>query len=152
VTGVQTCALPIFFGGATALFEKCTIHSKSNSYITAASTPERQAYGFVFLACQLTADEGVDKVYLGRPWRKYAKTAFLHCEMGSHILPQGWDNWSSPEREKTTFYAEYQNTGAGADTIARVPWSHQLSTQQAKHYNVENILKPFLLPQMEVRD
>ena len=69
------------FGGATALFENCTIHSKSNSFVTAASTAEGRPFGFVFLHCRLTAAPGVDSCYLGRPWRKYAKTVFVKCEI-----------------------------------------------------------------------
>ena len=53
------------FGPATALFERCTIHSKRNSYITAASTPENVEFGYVFKNCKLTAAPGVTKVYLG---------------------------------------------------------------------------------------
>ncbi|MCB0639875.1 MAG: pectin esterase [Lewinella sp.] len=136
------------FGAATVLFERCTIHSKANSFVTAASTPEGQPYGFVFLACRLTADEGVDAVYLGRPWRSYARTAFLRCELGAHIRPAGWDNWSTPAREQTTFYAEYENYGPGAQPQGRVPWSHQLSRRQARRYRTEKVLAPYLLPVM----
>ena len=37
------------FGSATAVFENCVIHSKANTFITAASTPEGAEFGFVFL-------------------------------------------------------------------------------------------------------
>ena len=99
------------FGPATALFERCTIHSKRNSYITAASTPENVEFGYVFKNCKLTAAPGVTKVYQGRPWRPYASTTFLNCEFGSHIRPEGWDNWRNKENEKTARYAEFGNTG-----------------------------------------
>lgn len=65
------------FGGATALFENCVVHSKANSYVTAASTPQGVRYGLVFLNCRLTAAPDVDQVYLGRPWRDYAQTVFV---------------------------------------------------------------------------
>jgi pectinesterase len=130
------------FGAATALFENCTINSKSNSYITAASTPEGAPFGYVFKHCKLTATVGVDSVYLGRPWRKYAKTVFIECEMGNHILPEGWAAWSNADDKQTTYYAEYNNTGPGAATTNRVGWSHQLTKKEAKHYTLENILKP----------
>ncbi len=138
------------FGGATALFENCTIHSKANSYITAASTPEGRPYGFVFLGCKLTAAAGVDKVYLGRPWRSYAKTVFVKCDMGSHIRPEGWNNWGSPEKEQTVFYAEGANTGPGADTANRVSWARVLSDEEVKKYQAQEVLKPFLLPPMVI--
>jgi pectinesterase len=140
------------FGGATAVFEACTIHSKRNSFITAASTPPGRKFGFVFLDCTLTADEGVNAVYLGRPWRDYAKTAFLNCEFGDHILPAGWDNWSSPHREKTTFYAEYQNRGPGADMAGRVSWCYKLSNAQARDYRTNVVLNSVILPEMKLTD
>jgi pectinesterase len=128
------------FGSATALFENCQIHSKKDSYITAASTPKDTLYGYVFKNCDLTANENVTKVYLGRPWRIYAKTVFINCNLGSHILPVGWHNWSKPDAEKTSFYAEYNSTGEGASPKTRVLWSHQLSKSQAKKYSTENVL------------
>lgn len=129
------------FGEATVLFENCEIHSKTNSYITAASTPQGQDFGYVFKNCNLTADENVNDVYLGRPWRKYAKTVFVNCDMGSHIKPAGWHNWSSKEAEATTFYAEYNCNGEGYKPESRVRWSHQLKTSQVRKYTMENILK-----------
>ncbi|ULC59023.1 pectate lyase [Flaviramulus sp. BrNp1-15] len=128
------------FGEATVLFEDCIIHSKSNSYITAASTPENQEFGYVFKNCKLTANNDVSKVYLGRPWRIHAKTVFINCEMGNHILPEGWHNWKKPDAEKTTFYAEYNNLGAGFQPEQRVKWSHQLTKKESKKYTKKNIL------------
>ncbi|MDP3443385.1 MAG: pectinesterase family protein, partial [Ignavibacteria bacterium] len=64
------------FGPSTVWFEQCVLHSKRNSYITAASTPQNQQYGFIFNKCTLTVADGVDKMYLGRPWRAYAMTVF----------------------------------------------------------------------------
>jgi pectinesterase len=136
------------FGAATVLFENCTICSKADSYITAASTPEGKAFGYVFLHCRLTAKEGVKKVYLGRPWRDYARTAFLYCEMGAHISLEGWSNWGGTARDKTAFYAEYGNTGPGASTSGRVPWSHQLTKSQVKKYTREYILKTVTVTNM----
>jgi pectinesterase len=129
------------FGEAIALFEKCTIKSKSNSYITAASTPENISYGLVFKSCVLTSAPEINKVYLGRPWRKYAKTVFINCNMGAFISAEGWDNWKNPDNEKTVFYAEYESKGPGANAKQRVSWSHQLSTEQASKYTIENIFR-----------
>jgi pectinesterase len=131
------------FGEATALFENCAIHAKANSFLTAASTPEGKPFGFVFLKCKITAAEGVTKVYLGRPWRSFAKVAFLNCEMGSFIVPEGWDNWSNQENEKTATFQEYQNTGAGADRSKRVIWSHELTKKDAANFTKEKMFAPF---------
>jgi len=109
------------FGASTAVFDQCEIFSKKGgSYITAANTPENSAYGFVFLNCKLTTNSVNNSFYLGRPWRNYAKTVFIKCEMAGHIKPEGWHNWSKPEAETTTFYAEYMSTGVGGNTTARV--------------------------------
>lgn len=118
------------FGPATAWFEDCEIHSKANSYITAASTPKEQPYGYVFNRCRLTADSAVTKVYLGRPWRDYGYTLFMNCELGGHIRPEGWHYWQK-EREQTARYAEYNNHGDGAETSRRVAWSRQLTKKEA---------------------
>lgn len=128
------------FGDATTLFENCTIHSKKNSYITAASTRQESSFGYVFKNCKLTADENTTQVYLGRPWKSYAKTVFMNCEMGKHIRPEGWHNWSKPDAEKTAFYAEYNCSGPGFQPEKRVAWSHQLTKEEAKKYTIENIL------------
>lgn len=127
------------FGTAVALFDNCEIHSKRNSYIAAAATTERQKFGFVFMNCRLTADSVAHKVYLGRPWRPHSHTVYLHCEMGAHILPVGWDNWRNADNEKTAYYAEYQSTGPGANSPARAKWSHQLTAKEAKRYTLANI-------------
>ncbi|WP_299780577.1 pectate lyase [uncultured Formosa sp.] len=129
------------FGNAITLFTNCEIRSKSDSFVTAASTTQGNSFGFVFKDCKLTAEENVHEVYLGRPWRNYAKTVFLHCNLGSHILPEGWHNWSKTEPKSLGFYAEYNNTGEGSSTDKRVSWSHQLSKKQASDYTLENILE-----------
>lgn len=123
------------FGPSTALFEGCTVHSKANSYVTAASTPADVAVGYVFKDCKLTAEPEVDKVYLGRPWRPYAATVFINCELGKHICPAGWDNWRNPENEKTARYAEYGSTGEGAVNANRVNWAKQLTKKEVAKYD-----------------
>ncbi|RNI28281.1 pectin esterase [Rufibacter immobilis] len=130
------------FGWSTAVFENCEIFcKKGGNYITAASTLEGAPYGFVFLNCRLTGDAPQNSFYLGRPWRPFAKTVFINTYLGKHIRPEGWHNWSKPEAEKTTFYAEYNSTGPGAASKNRVPWSKQLTTQEAQQYTLKNIFQ-----------
>ena len=130
------------FGTSIAYFQNCTIHSKKDSYVTAASTLEGQRYGYVFNNCRLTATEGVTKCYLGRPWGAFAKTVFIECELGSHILPAGWHDWEKegkPNTKENSFYAEYRNSGPGA-AGPRVSWSHQLTAAQAADYSFEKVM------------
>lgn len=126
------------FGPSTAWFENCDIHSRRNSYITAASTPRDVKYGYVFNRCRLTAAPGVTKVYLGRPWRDYGYTLFMNCEMGAHIRPEGWHHWEK-RREQTARYAEYNNSGPGAKTDGRAPWSRRLTDKEAKAVTMQAV-------------
>ena len=129
------------FGPSTALFEDCIIRSKRNSYVTAASTPKEAKYGYVFKHCKLTAEPGVDKVYLGRPWRPYAYTLFIECELGKHIVSAGWHNWGKQSNEETARYMEYKNTGEGANASERVAWSKQLTKKEAEAVTVDAIFR-----------
>ena len=128
------------FGWSTAVFDRCTIVCKDHGYITAPSTNEGTAFGFVFLDCKITGDVPEASFYLGRPWRPFGKSAFLRCELGGMIKSEGWHNWGKPDAEKTAFFAEYKNTGAGASAEKRVRWSHQLTDTEAAAYTPENIL------------
>ena len=129
------------FGPSTALFDDCVIHAKTNSFITAANTPKDKKFGFVFMNCTITVDSSVTELYLGRPWRAYAKTVFINCTLPKQIIPVGWSNWENPDNEKTTFYAEYKNKGAGANTSQRATWSKQLTDAEAKEYTIDNIFQ-----------
>ena len=131
------------FGFSIAWFDGCTVLSKKNSYVTAASTPKGQEFGYVFRNCTLTHNEKAARVYLGRPWRPYARTVFIDCELGDHILPEGWHNWNKPDAEKTSFYAEYGNYGPGAASPEqRVKWSHTLGRKDLAKYTPDNVLGP----------
>ena len=126
------------FGPSTAWFEDCDIFCKANSYITAASTPQDVPYGYIFNNCRITCDKGVDKVYLGRPWRDYGYTLFMNCELPREIRPEGWHQWR-PEAVKTARYLEYNNRGEGAATNQRVPWSRQLTKKEAQQITLERV-------------
>jgi pectinesterase len=128
------------FGAATAFFERCHIHCLRNGYITAASTPVDQPFGFVFSHCKITGETPDVKTYLGRPWRDFASVVFLNTEMSEVVRPVGWHNWEKPEREKTSRYEEFESTGPGAHKAARVSWARQLSRTEAKRINVGRVL------------
>ncbi|HSV26381.1 MAG TPA: pectinesterase family protein [Sedimentisphaerales bacterium] len=151
------------FGSGTAVFEGCEIHSKNGGHITAASTPENRAYGFVFIDCRLTGDPRswrnpwvlpaqAPMANLGRPWRPHASVTFINCQMGEHIRPEGWNNWGRVDNEKTVRYAEYGSRrldekradgtvvrGEPVDVSRRVPWSRQLTQEEAARYTLANI-------------
>lgn len=132
------------FGPASAVFQNCLIHSKKNSHVTAASTPREVPYGFVFFDCKLTADTAFKKVSLGRPWQPHASVTYIRCEIGDHIIPEGWNNWRNPANEATVRYSEYKNTGPGAQPASRPSWIKQLNEEEVKKYTLKNIFGDWL--------
>lgn len=129
------------YAASTAVFDRCHIHGKADGYITAASTPEAAPFGYVFLDCKVTTGSLVQKgVFLGRPWRKHAATAFIRTELAGNIRAEGWDNWRNPANEQTARYAEYGSTGPGAQMEKRVKWAKQLTDNEAKAYTAEKVL------------
>jgi len=127
------------FGWSTAVFEDCTIFCKAAGYVTAASTLKETPFGFVFIHCTVRGSAKPQTVYLGRPWRPYAKTVFIACSLSNVINEQGWNNWNKKEAEKTTFYAEYNNNGKGNAPSKRVKWSKQLTKEESLQYTLQNI-------------
>jgi pectinesterase len=130
--------IDFIFGRATAVFEKCHIHATDGGCITAASTEPETPFGLVFLKCKITCAE--DRTFLGSPWEKGAAAAFIECDLGEHLRPEGWKEWRGTENHKTARFVEYRNTGPGANTSKRPAWTRQLSEAEAKNYTVENIL------------
>jgi len=128
------------FGSTTAVFQNCLIHIKNNSHVTAASTNSIIPFGFVFFNCKLTADSSINKVSLGRPWSPTASVTYINCWLGSHIIPEGWNNWKNPANEATARYSEYKSTGPGANVESRVKWAKQLTDEEAARFTLKNIL------------
>ncbi len=147
------------FGSSLAVFEACEIKSlvrlapqpsvapaseqppeSLKGWITAPSTYPGQKIGFVFLDCALTSEltsESPPRVksantYLGRPWRHTGRAVFIRCHMGSHILPEGWDDWGKLEARMYRGFGEFASTGPGAPGIAaRVAWARVLTETEA---------------------
>jgi pectinesterase len=127
------------FGGATTYFDRCHIRCVGDGYISAASTPKGQAHGFVFADCDITGAPGV-KTWLGRPWREFARTVFLRTTMSEVIRPAGWNDWDKPGAHATTFYAEFDSRGPGADPAHRAAWAKPLTPAAAAALTPQNVL------------
>ena len=130
------------FGGATAWFEKCELHSRGNGQITAASTPAELPYGYVFSNCVISAEPGL-KIGLGRTWRPAASVAFLNTQMPDAVAAVGWNDWGNAENQKTARYAEHNSQtpdGEPLDVAGRAPWARQLSATEAAGYSIPNVL------------
>lgn len=133
------------FGSAAAVFNRCSVEAVPctdghGGYLTAASTPENQKFGYVFLDCRLEGEAEPNTYYLGRPWRDYAKTVFIRCRMGAQIKPEGFWDWDKPHARAMTDYAEYGCTGPGACRDRRASWSKELTDEQAAGYTVQAVL------------
>jgi pectinesterase len=145
------------YGSATAWFQDCEVHSRNGGHVTAASTPQDNPYGFVFMNCNLTGDSNAwdpattnpstrlkprvtPLADLGRPWRPYASVTYLNCQMGEHIKPQGWNNWGKASNEQTARFSEYGSSGPGGNADGRASWAHQLTDEQAKEITVDTVL------------
>ena len=142
--------IDFIFGSATAVFDHCELFSidlgkEENGYITAASTYKDREIGYVFMDCKFTSDAKPETVYLGRPWRDYAKTVLLNCEIGPHIRKEGWHDWNKELAREVAYYGEYNSTtpdGRVVDTSNRVAWSHILGDEEAGKYTLAHILGP----------
>ncbi len=99
-----------------------------------------QPFGFVFSHCQITGDNPGVKTFLGRPWRVYASTIYLNCEMSAVVRPEGWNDWKKPEAHTTARYAEFNSTGDGASPTNRPAWTKQLPASEAEKITVEKVL------------
>jgi len=133
------------FGDSKAYFENCHIHgiAHSNVMYTAQSKhyPDEDS-GYVFDHCKLTADPEAKRISLGRPWRPYSTVVYLNTDIQAALEPAGWSEWT-PGRTtslETSYYAEFQSTGPGANPSARDPHSHQLTAQEAEKWSVKNFL------------
>lgn len=128
------------FGAATAYFDRCRIYCLRTGYITAASTPHDEPFGFVFSRCTITGEPDA-KTFLGRPWRDHAATVWLHTEMSDAVRPEGWNNWNLLHREQTARYAEFGSSGPGAQPGQRVKWARQLTEAAAGDLTATKVLR-----------
>jgi pectinesterase len=133
-------------GSSTAWFENCQLMGKTGGFFTAASTPDTTRYGYVFHHCRVGGPASAGSFYLGRPWRPYAKTVFLECELTAIVRPEGWDEWGKESNKQTTYYAEYKSHGPGASPRTRAPWTHQLTKSEAKVYTQAAVLRGWQPP------
>jgi pectinesterase len=124
--------MDFIFGAATTFFSRCHLHVRRDGCITAASTPSESRYGFVFDECRITGEAPETRAYLGRPWRDFARVAFLRTEMAAVIRPEGWHNSDRPAREKTARFEEFANSGPGATPEARAPWTTSITAKEVR--------------------
>ncbi len=131
------------FGPYRCWFERCTLFmNQRGGFYTAANTPEQAAYGLVFHRCRLTGECGAGMAHLGRPWRPFARTVFLACDMDECVSPEGFQDWQggAPVTERC---GEWGTTGARADQSTRHPAQKRLTGEEAALLTVGSVLGGF---------
>lgn len=149
------------FGNSAAIFQDSVIlicprqispEKGENNAVTAhGRTDPAQSTGFVFQNCVINGTDEymgwyykkpkVHKNYLGRPWKEYSRTVFIHCYLSLIITPQGWMPWSGDFALSTLYYGEFENTGPGANISGRVAWSSEIPTNHVFGYSVQNFIQ-----------
>jgi pectinesterase len=141
------------FGNATAVFDRDEIREIRPGYLTAQSrTDPAQTTGYVIVNSKITRSiclgdaqeclaRWVGSFYLGRPWRLYSRVIVMNTELPADLNPAGWSLWHAGDPvPPSAYYAEFHNTGPGANTSQRAPWSHQLTAAAASQYEPAKFL------------
>ena len=133
------------FGNSKAFFENCHLHGVAHEEVMLTAhmrTAADQGRGYVFDRCRITADPGVGKLWLGRPWRDYSRVIFLNTRIDAKLERAGWREWTpgTTQRLSTAFYAEHASTGPGAVDGPRQPYALTLSAVEAERWSLKNHL------------
>ncbi|CAL5344567.1 unnamed protein product [Camellia sinensis] len=92
-----TGTVDFIFGNAAVVFENCNIVCRKpmsgqfNTVTAQGRTDPNQNTGTLIQSCNVTASsdlelvKGTIKSYLGRPWKAYARTAFMESYIGNYI-------------------------------------------------------------------
>lgn len=133
------------FGNSRAFFENCHIHGVAHDEVMLTAhmrTAADQDRGYVFDHCRITADEGVGRLWLGRPWRDYSRVIFLNTRIDAKLERGGWREWTpgTTQRLATAFYAEHGSTGPGSRDGPREPYAMTLSAVEAQRWSAKNHL------------
>ncbi|KAK7278125.1 hypothetical protein RJT34_23150 [Clitoria ternatea] len=104
--------------------------------------------GIVIQNCEILAEKELEpekttvRSYLARPWKAYSRAIFMENRIDSVIQPDGFLPWSGTQFLDTCYFAEYGNTGLGADVKARVKWGKGvLSKADAAKYTADQWLQ-----------
>ncbi|KAH9683851.1 putative pectinesterase 67 [Citrus sinensis] len=131
-------SIDFIFGRGRSIFQNCEIfviddkRVKIHGSITAQNREDNtDNSGFVFIEGKVY---GTGDVYLGRAKGAYSRVVFAKTYLSRTIVPHGWTNWSYVGSTDNLFQAEYRCHGPGAEAKHRVPWSKQLSDQEAEKF------------------
>ncbi|XP_051152830.1 pectinesterase-like [Andrographis paniculata] len=122
------------FGDALSIFQKCIFvvrkpMDNQACMVTAQGRIDPRSQGAIVIqGGSIEAEPALlgakppIQTFLGRPWKELSRTVIMFCNIGGFIDPTGWSPWNGNFALDTLYYAEYGNTGPGADTSRRVKW------------------------------
>ena len=101
--------------------------------------------GAVFDQCNVQAPTAANvsdgSVFLGRPYSRFSRVAYVQSYLGGVISPAGWEAWRPADpRTSGVEFAEYKNFGAGAALAGRVPFSHEATDEEAGRVELARFL------------
>ncbi|KAK7259137.1 hypothetical protein RIF29_24736 [Crotalaria pallida] len=144
------------FGMSSALFQNSKIivrkpGPKQFNTVTADGTEVRNVgTGIVIQNCQIVPEAALFPVrfqvksFLGRPWKQCSTTVVMESTLGDFINPEGWAPWAGSQFLDTLYYAEYANTGPGANVQRRIRWKGYrgvISKAEAYRFTAGEFLK-----------
>ncbi|XP_031745525.1 probable pectinesterase/pectinesterase inhibitor 39 [Cucumis sativus] len=134
-------SVDFIFGNGLVVFQDCNIYARLFDVqitVTAQSKPSLNSLsGFIFQNCNVTVSPEIAPskdnvtVFLGRPWRMYSMVVFIDSFLDNVVQPKGWLEWPGVP-ENLLYYAEYNNSGGGANTSQRVNWPGYHALNNAK--------------------
>ncbi|EEF46620.1 probable pectinesterase/pectinesterase inhibitor 46 [Ricinus communis] len=118
------------FGNSAVVIQNCnilprrTMPGQKNTITAQGRFDPNQNTGISIQNCTILPFDNLTSIqtFLGRPWKNYSTTVYMHSMMGSLIDPSGWLPWTGNTAPPTIFYAEFQNFGPGSSTKNRVKW------------------------------
>ncbi|KAM7262528.1 hypothetical protein ACFE04_000211 [Oxalis oulophora] len=156
---VITGTVDFIFGYGTAVFQKCQILARNATTTVLTADGKNKTSdntGFVLQFCNISRDADLkarspnlnSETFLGRPWGDYSRTVIMQSFMDDNIKPEGWRKMEAstdpddPPHNAYPYFAEWANTGPGANVTKRVKWPgfHILKSEEAKLFTVENFI------------
>ncbi|KAG2551418.1 pectinesterase-like [Panicum virgatum] len=147
-------------GDAAAVFQRCVIlvrqpRKGQPAVVTAhARRDHQQTTGFVIHRSRIVANEqlasstgkaagaAATKVYLGRPWKEFARAVVMESDIEGFVRSEGYMPWEGKENLGTAFFGEFGNAGAGANLSGRKDMQgfHEMNKDRALQFTVGHFL------------
>ncbi|QHN77066.1 Pectinesterase [Arachis hypogaea] len=132
--------IDFIFGYGTTLIQNSRIivrkpmSNQQNIVVADGTDQKNMPTGIVLQNCEIMADAALYpdrltvRTFLARPWKAFSRAVFIENNIGDLIQPQGYIPWNPPTEANTDncYFAEFGNTGAGANAGARAKFAKGL--------------------------